>query len=63
MQKSEKDRREKPSFPVKKTQKWQKKAFTPVIFFTPKKKTLLEYMLDLDSPLLLSDSLGLSLFL
>ena len=39
--KPEKSARENEILPVKKTKNWQKKAFTPTFFFTPKKKTLL----------------------
>ena len=38
--KPEKSARENEILPVKKTKNWQKKAFTPTFFFTPKKKTL-----------------------
>ena len=36
--KREKSARENEILPVKKTKNWQKKAFTPTFFFTPKKK-------------------------
>ena len=38
--KPEKSARENEILRVKKTKNWQKKAFTPTFFFTPKKKTL-----------------------
>ena len=40
--KPEKSGRENEILRVKKTKNWQKKAFTPTFFFTPKKKTLVQ---------------------